>query len=301
MGRRRKSLVIGKRNCRCSCALVCPHHLVGAWAANGLLLFFIIIILFNLAKGRTPDCHCFGQLHAAPVGWPTIIRNGLLMAVAGFIIWQGPIYREVGIIGLVAGLKGLSGDQPLSLPAGVGVVIMAIMAMEGWVIGHLWRQQQRLLRRIETVEAQALRGLPVGTPAPVFSLRSTTGEIVTSESLLANRKWVILFFFEPDCGPCQMMMPHMIHWQQEYMNQLIIAFIGRNLAKIVEKNNYGGLALLVQNDREVAQSYKVRGIPAAVLIQPNGRVGAPMALGQEAITRLITDTVKVSHRRADRG
>src|SRR5438445_13100293 len=31
-----------------------------AWAALALLLAFVAGISFNLARGRTPDCHCFG-------------------------------------------------------------------------------------------------------------------------------------------------------------------------------------------------------------------------------------------------
>jgi hypothetical protein len=50
---------------------------------------FVAGISFNLARGRKPDCHCFGQLHSAPVGWTTLLRNGVLAAVAGFILWEG--------------------------------------------------------------------------------------------------------------------------------------------------------------------------------------------------------------------
>ena len=51
------------------------------WAAIGvliMLLLFIGAIGINLARGRRPDCHCFGQLHASPVGWKTIVRNSAL-------------------------------------------------------------------------------------------------------------------------------------------------------------------------------------------------------------------------------
>lgn len=41
-----------------------------------LLLAFIAGIAYNLTKGRTPDCHCFGQLHSEPAGVSTIVRNG---------------------------------------------------------------------------------------------------------------------------------------------------------------------------------------------------------------------------------
>ena len=50
----------------------------GALGALALLLLFTAGIGINLARGRQPECHCFGQLHSAPAGWSTLIRNGEL-------------------------------------------------------------------------------------------------------------------------------------------------------------------------------------------------------------------------------
>src|SRR5205085_2967374 len=61
----------------------------GAVGALALLLLFVGGIGYNLAHGRQPDCHCFGQLHSAPAGWPTLIRNLVLAAVAGIVVIFG--------------------------------------------------------------------------------------------------------------------------------------------------------------------------------------------------------------------
>ena len=61
----------------------------GAVGALALLLLFVAGIGVSLARGRHPDCHCFGQIHSAPAGWQTLVRNGALAAVAGFVLWQG--------------------------------------------------------------------------------------------------------------------------------------------------------------------------------------------------------------------
>src|SRR5215217_7912009 len=63
--------------------------LYGATGALALLLLFIVGIGVNLARGRKPECHCFGQLHSAPAGWSTLVRNGALAALAGLVVWQG--------------------------------------------------------------------------------------------------------------------------------------------------------------------------------------------------------------------
>src|SRR5579859_320189 len=62
---------------------------VGAIGALLLLLLFIAGISFNLARGETPDCHCFGQLYSEPIGAKTIIRNVVLALVAVFVLVAG--------------------------------------------------------------------------------------------------------------------------------------------------------------------------------------------------------------------
>src|SRR5690349_10216739 len=61
----------------------------GGVAALILLLLFIAGIAVNLARGKQPDCNCFGQLHSAPIGAATIWRNLILAALAVFLIAQG--------------------------------------------------------------------------------------------------------------------------------------------------------------------------------------------------------------------
>jgi uncharacterized membrane protein YphA (DoxX/SURF4 family) len=54
-----------------------------ALAALGLLLVFTALILGNLRHGRRPPCACFGAWSARPVGRGHVIRNLVLMALAG--------------------------------------------------------------------------------------------------------------------------------------------------------------------------------------------------------------------------
>ncbi|HEV3291717.1 MAG TPA: MauE/DoxX family redox-associated membrane protein, partial [Streptosporangiaceae bacterium] len=65
---------------------------LAAASALGLLLLFTLVIVVNLVKGRRPDCHCFGQLSARPVGWGSVARNGLLIgAAAAVVAVRGPV------------------------------------------------------------------------------------------------------------------------------------------------------------------------------------------------------------------
>lgn len=70
----------------------------GAIGALVLLLLFVAGISSNLARGRTPDCHCFGQWHSAPAGWSTLARTLGLSALAGFVVGFRPSSAELSAV-----------------------------------------------------------------------------------------------------------------------------------------------------------------------------------------------------------
>lgn len=69
--------------------LVGPVAVWGAMGALVLLAFFSTGIAASLARGRRPDCHCFGQLHSAPAGPGTLARNAVFIVLAGVILLRG--------------------------------------------------------------------------------------------------------------------------------------------------------------------------------------------------------------------
>ena len=71
----------------------------GAVGALVLLLSFVAGISLMLARGRRPDCHCFGRLHAAPIGRSTLVRNLALAAVAALIAWRGRSDAGPSVVG----------------------------------------------------------------------------------------------------------------------------------------------------------------------------------------------------------
>src|SRR6266571_3659666 len=120
------------------------------WAAIGalaLLLLFIAGIAFNLARGRRPDCHRFGQIYSKPIGWSTLLRNLVLAAVAGFILGFG---RTTAGLSAFAWLSALALVQRIELVA--GLILLTLLLAEGWLILQMLRQQGRLLLRLEALE-----------------------------------------------------------------------------------------------------------------------------------------------------
>src|SRR5690349_4997667 len=47
---------------------------IAAVGAVALLVSFSLAIAVSLARGKEPECNCFGQVHSAPVGGWTLAR-----------------------------------------------------------------------------------------------------------------------------------------------------------------------------------------------------------------------------------
>jgi thiol-disulfide isomerase/thioredoxin len=54
---------------------------------------------------------------------------------------------------------------------------------------------------------------------------------------------------------------------------------------------HGLTHVLLQRLREVAEAYQAAGTPSAVIVQPDGTVGSPLAAGADAIRALVARTV----------
>jgi uncharacterized membrane protein YphA (DoxX/SURF4 family) len=59
---------------------------VPAVAALCLLIAFTILIGWRLSQGRHPPCACFGAWSATPIGPAHLVRNGVLIALAGLAL-----------------------------------------------------------------------------------------------------------------------------------------------------------------------------------------------------------------------
>ena len=278
----------------------------GGIAALVLLLAFIGGIAYNMSRGRAPDCHCFGQLHSEPAGWSTLIRNGVLAAIAVFVIARSPSDTGHSLIGWIGDLS--TGEVIVGI---VAILALAAAVAEGWLLVHLLGQNGRVLLRLDALEAMLAEGgfavpqpaearvaeapaagLPEGAPAPAFRLEGLHGETMTLDAMRSAGKSVMLIFSDPTCGPCNALLPDIGKWQRDHASKLTVALLSRgsvdaNRSKISE---HGLSNVLLQKDREVSNEYKAYGTPTAVIVKADGTIGSAVAGGAEAIRALVSKT-----------
>jgi peroxiredoxin len=275
--------------------------LTAGWSAIGaitLLVVFISAIGVSLARGRRPQCRCFGQVHSSAVGATTLVRNVALAAVAAIVLGGVVTGRNPELATLAAGVPGTGW-----LVAAVGAVLIAVVVIEGWFIVNLMRQQGRLLLRLDALEAagpahrhhlgQPEPGLAAGSVAPEFGLSRLNGETMTLKALRSEKRPVLLVFSDPACGPCSALMPEIAGWQDRHADAVTIAILssGDRAANESKASEAGVRRVLLDTDSRIATEYQYVGTPSAVLVDPGGRIASPIAAGVDAISALVARTV----------
>ena len=269
----------------------------GGLGALALLVLFVVAIVRVLRTGHEVDCHCFGQLHSAPAGRATLLRNVALAAVAAFVVaasWSDPGPSAV------AWIADLPAAGLVALGAGAALVLLAGAA--AWFMAQLFRQQGRLLLRLEALEAavpragapapdlgQPAQGLPVGFQAPPFTLPDLRGDERSLDELTREDAPLVLVFSDPQCGPCQAVLSDVGRWERDNRDRATLAVISRGSAddNRAQADEYGLETVLLQVDRELHRPYRVPGTPTAVAISSEGRIATPLALGPDPIRELL--------------
>lgn len=108
---------------------------VGALGALVLLGAFIAGIALSLKRGHQPDCGCFGQVRSAPVGWKTLVRDGVLALLAALVVVYGPG------TGFGAWASGLTALDWITL--GLAIAFAVAFVVEGGRLLDRWRHSGR--------------------------------------------------------------------------------------------------------------------------------------------------------------
>jgi methylamine dehydrogenase accessory protein MauD len=254
-----------------------------AVAAGALLLAFCVAIVRLMVRGEAPDCHCFGSVGSAPVGKGTLVRNLVLVGLAGF----------VAVAGWGDGGESV-GQLAVSLGA-VAIVLGVVIVLQGAFSWQLFAQNGRMLERLADLEAavgQSVDGadrapLAVGDRAPTFALSDLDGRTVTLAELLAPGRGLVVVFTDPGCGHCAALLPALGRARGGHQAPVVVVSRGSRDENRTNAEEHGITPLLVQDDFEVAQAYRSYGIPAAFVIDAAGRIASERAAGAEAVAALL--------------
>ena len=193
-------------------------------------------------------------------------------------------------------------------------VVAASVALTGWLAYQLLAQNGRILARLDALEqlvdpgrradagaagdarkeslkkSQLLRdGLPAGTAAPDFRLPRVGGGELSLSHYRGRR--VLLLFSDPKCAPCNALLPDV---QRRYAagSEVDVVMVSRgdyaaNASKIAELRVT--FPVVLQRQWEISRLYGMFATPIAFLVDEQGTIAAPVAIGAQRILALIPE------------
>lgn len=185
-----------------------------------------------------------------------------------------------------------------------------LIAAGCWLGYQLVKQNGRILIQLESLNERLTQlsasvhaaaggtapeptGLAVGAAAPAFDLATLDGGRL---SLAPYRgRPVLLSFFSPSCGFCQQMAPQLASLRTDGKDGLPIPLVITSGS--VDDNRrlfeqHGVKAPIgMQESADLAAAYQVNGTPMGYLIDGEGRIASPLAVGAQALLALATKPI----------
>jgi peroxiredoxin len=172
-----------------------------------------------------------------------------------------------------------------------------LLAFGCWLFYQLFRQNGRILLRLEAMERQLKQlvpaparraGLPVGSAAPEFELPDLSG---TRHALAQFRgRRVLLIFFGPRCGFCTKMLPDLAALPPDGSDgrpvPLVVTSGDVEANRRLVQEHGVRCPVLIQEKAEVAARYQGQGTPTGYLIDERGAIASELAVGAEALLAL---------------
>ncbi|MGD9562285.1 MAG: MauE/DoxX family redox-associated membrane protein [Pyrinomonadaceae bacterium] len=285
------------------CLLFVSMSWVGAAGALLLLTTFIGGMIWQMAQGNAPDCHCFGQVHSEPVGKKSLIRNIVFAVMALVLLFAGRDNQGRDLAATAGGMVQM-------------VLILFLVVLGVLLLGYLVRvaaQQNEIMRRLGILEVASSDpaaverndagdpsdGLPIGAPLPDFAIPDLNGRIIRFENLLAENKPLLFLFVGAECAPCESLLPEISEWEAALSDKLRLIFVSHGSAA-ANKTKFAtdpARLVLIEDDREFAVSVGAKWTPTALFVDSSGNVASHVAPGDRAIRRLI-EQIKMSDLRA---
>jgi peroxiredoxin len=187
--------------------------------------------------------------------------------------------------------------------AAAAAVLGLLLILVTVVLYQLVKQQGRLVLRLDEVErllAQAgigaaaaqPAGLEVGTEVAPFRLPDLDGNDVALEDFRGKR--VLLVHWSPGCGFCDMIAEELAGLDADLRQnnvQLLFASYGDAEAnrKLAAEHGLKAPILLLKDAPNAIEAFQRFGTPVAYLLDEEGKVARPIAIGAEQVPALARE------------
>ncbi len=197
-----------------------------------------------------------------------------------------------------------------------------LVMLQGFILISLWtimyqvvKQQGRLLLRLDDLDRRLAHaglgpapgtpveqdGLALGTPVSSGRLPDLEGRLLSLEDYRGKR--VLLVYWNPECVFCELLAPGLAELQADLGHsdvQLVLA----SLASAESNRELAGqhgltcpIVLLTEDNPLVRETFRDQGTPVAYLLDEQGNVANPVAVGGDAILALAREVAGKRARR----
>ena len=175
---------------------------------------------------------------------------------------------------------------------GLCVVVYQVVKLQGRLLLRLDELERALARSGD--EGQGTQaGLAVGTPISAFRLPDLEGREFSPDDFRGKRTLLVHWSF--DCGFCELLAPDLARMQGDLLArgvQLVLA--GRddaatNRARAAEYGLECPILLVDDESPLMGEAFRRQGTPVAYLLDEQGRVARPLAVGGDAILDLARE------------
>lgn len=243
-----------------------------AVAVLSLLLFgaYLVLIGRALRFDEPVHCGCFGKLGLGTVSRLTLVRNGLLVALAALAVQQAFAGES-----LLTQLLGMPAHDWGWLAAALGAVVLAGVVTYG---SGAAQDSGPSAEPPADEEGDYLR-----QPIPFGQLRLPDGALVSLQAM-SEHSAVLLVFLNAHCGSCLRVLEELPGFDRD--NPEVSTGAVLHEANPVEGDL--GVPVLLDPEGAVARLFRV-GPPAAVLLGADGLLAGGPVNGEHAVLQFLRD------------
>jgi peroxiredoxin len=217
-------------------------------------------------------------------------------------------------------MSGFLGDGGMmeALLGGITVLLILTLFSLWAVLYQVIKQHGQLLLRVDEMErgfdqsafaryksggitkglplnppSSRSRGLPVGSFFGAFELPDLIGQTVSPEAF--RGKQLLLVYWSPQCGFCELLAPELAGLQADCSKRNIqLVLVSRDDAEanraLAEEHGLQCPILLLRRGK-VLQGFAQAGTPSAYLVDGEGRVAQPIAVGGSEVLALVREAI----------